>query len=591
MPIRLLPQDVSSKIAAGEVIERPASVVKELVENSLDAGSTEIRIGIAAGGLDEIRVADNGSGIASDEAVLAFERFATSKLTDVPDLEAISTLGFRGEALPSIAAVSHVTLVSRTPDSPEGARVEVSEGETVSAGPAGAGAGTTMTVQRLFANFPARRKFMRSTSSESSRIQAVVSRYALAYPAVRFELTLDGKIAVSTTGSGDLREVLADVYGANVAHAMLEVDVERGDDRPGLYGMVSPASISRSNRSHITTFVNGRWVQDRTLTYSILNAYRGFLMERRFPVAVVDVRASPAEIDVNVHPSKVEVRFRREGPVFSVVQQAVRATLVAGSPVPEIQDTPVAPPDHPAATAGEHPAQPPLAGVDERPQPPLLLGADAPHGGDSPAQTQPAPGPAPTLPQAALPALRVLGQVQSTYIAAEGPDGMYLVDQHAAHERVVFERVTGEFRTKGADSQSLMEPHTVELDPRQQELLQTQQELLSGLGFVVEHFGDRTYMIRAVSSLLTGTEPAQALSDVLDTMAEGGGFESWEERAAYSIACHGAIRASETLTLHEMSELMRQLEGCRQPHTCPHGRPTMIHLTSARLEREFGRTV
>ena len=591
MPIRLLPQDVSSKIAAGEVIERPASVVKELVENSLDAGSTDIRIGIAAGGLDEIRVADNGSGIASDEAALAFERFATSKLTNVPDLEAISTLGFRGEALPSIAAVSHVTLVSRPTDSPHGARVEVNEGETVSAGPAGAGPGTTMTVQRLFANFPARLKFMRSTAAESSRIQAVVSRYALAYPAVRFELTLDGRAAVGTTGSGDLREVLADVYGANVAHAMLEVDVERAEDRPGLYGMASPASISRSNRSHITTFVNGRWVQDRTLTFSILNAYRGFLMERRFPIAVVDVRASPAEIDVNVHPSKVEVRFRREGPVFSVVQQAVRASLVAGSPVPEVRDAPVAPPDHSQAAAGAHPAQPPLLGADERPQPPLLLGAEPQESGATPEPPQATPGASPTLPQAALPALRVLGQVQSTYIAAEGPDGMYMVDQHAAHERVVFERVTEEFRTKGADSQSLMEPQTVDLDPRQQELLQAQRELLAGLGFVVEHFGERTYMIRAVSSLLTGAEPAQALADVLDTMAEGGGFESWEERAAYSIACHGAIRASETLTLHEMSELMRQLEGCRQPHTCPHGRPTMIHLTSARLEREFGRTV
>ena len=587
MPIRLLPQDVSSKIAAGEVIERPASVVKELVENSLDAGSTEIRVAIAAGGLDEIRVADNGSGIASDEAALAFERFATSKLRDVPDLEAISTLGFRGEALPSIAAVAHVTLVSRTPDGPQATRVEVSEGETVSAGPAGAGPGTTMTVRRLFANFPARRKFIRSTASESSRIQAVVSRYALAYPAVRFELTLDGRVAVGTTGSGDLKEVLADVYGANVAHAMLEVDVERGEDRPGLYGMVSPSSISRSNRSHVTTFVNGRWVQDRTLTYSILNAYRGFLMERRFPIAVVDVRASPAEIDVNVHPSKVEIRFRREGPVFSVVQQAVRATLAAGSPVPEIRDRPVAP-QAPLPEAHPGPAR-----IDpgERPQPPLLVGADVPRSGGGPRPAQPEPGPSPALPHVALPALRVLGQVQSTYIAAEGPDGMYLVDQHAAHERVLFERVTGEFQTRGADSQSLMEPQTVELDPRQQEIMGAQGELLAGLGFVVEHFGDRTYMIRAVSSLLTGAEPAQALTDVLDTMAEGGGFESWEERAAYSIACHGAIRANETLTLHEMSELMRQLEGCRQPHTCPHGRPTMIHLTSARLEREFGRTV
>ena len=595
MPIRLLPQEVSSKIAAGEVIERPASVVKELVENSLDAGSGEIRVGIVEGGLDEIRVSDDGSGIAPDQVELAFERFATSKLTDTPDLEAISTLGFRGEALPSIAAVSRVVLVSRAAGD-EGRRVEVSEGEVTRRGPEGAAFGTTVTVLRLFANFPARRKFMRSVAAESSRIQTVIARYALAYPGVRFELTLDGRTVTSTTGSGDLREVMADVYGANVAHAMLEVEADGDSGRPGVRGMISPASISRSNRSHMTTFVNGRWVQDRMLTYSIQDAYRGFLMERRFPIAVIDVIASPAEVDVNVHPSKAEIRFRREGRIFSAVQQAVRATLAAGSPVPEIRDAPVGPPAHAdtasprrgdslgrpphGAAAPSGPAQPGL-GWPAPPMPDDGSHADAPRSSAQP----------PMIPHSTLPVLRVLGQAQSTYITAEGPDGIYLIDQHAAHERVLFERVTGEYLTRGAESQSLMEAQTIDLDPRQQELLEAQQDIVAGLGFVVEHFGDRTYIVRAVSALMTGTDPGQALTDVLDTMAEGGGFESWEERAAYSIACHGAIRANETLTLHEMSELIRQLEACRQPHTCPHGRPTMVHLTSSRLEREFGRRV
>ncbi len=578
MPIRLLPQEVSSKIAAGEVIERPASVVKELVENSLDAGAADIRVSVVQGGLDEIRVSDNGSGIAPGQAELAFERFATSKLTDVPDLEAITTLGFRGEALPSIAAVSRVVLVSREAASDEGARVEVDEGQITYSGPEGAGFGTTVTVRRLFANLPARRKFMRSVAAESSRVQTVIARYALAYPAVRFELALDGKTAVSTTGSGVLREVVADVYGPNVGHAMLEIDVDPQSDRPGVRGMISPASISRSNRSHITTFVNGRWVQDRMLTYSIHDAYRGFLMERRFPIAVIDVKADPDEIDVNVHPSKAEIRFRREGPIFSAVQQAARAALVAGSPVQEIGGSPVGEP----GAARDDPAPP-------GPAQPGLAWPVAPLPDESGHAAAPQPAQPPMLPHSTLPALRVLGQVQSTYITAEGPDGIYLIDQHAAHERVLFEKVTSEYLVRGAESQSLIAPQTVQLDPQQRELLEAQRELVAGLGFVVEHFGGRAYMIRAVSALLTGTDPGQALTDLLDTMAEGGGFEGWEERAAYSIACHGAIRANQTLTMQEMAELIRQLEACRQPHTCPHGRPTMVHLTSARLEREFGR--
>ena len=585
MPIRVLPRDVSSKIAAGEVIERPASVVKELLENSLDAGAEDISVQVAAGGVEEIRVADDGSGIPSGEAELAFERFATSKLSGGPDLDAISTLGFRGEALPSIAAVSDVTLVTRTEDAQSGSLVRVSDGELVDSRGEGAGKGTIVTVRHLFRSLPGRRKFLRSAAAESSRVQTLVTRYALAYPAVKFQLSVDGSTAFSTLGSGDMREVVADLYGSQVAHSMLALDSGAAPveaDQPAVSGMVSPPAVTRSSRSQITIFVNGRWVQNRMLTYALHDAYRGFLMERRFPIAVASITTPLDQVDVNVHPSKAEVRFRREGPVFSALQRAVRSALTVHSPVPELGRGPT----QPAAPAtwpvgGSH-------GVGAATGP-----ADAPAQGHlASVGAVPAPGPVrePILPRAALPALRVLGQVQRTYIAAEGPDGVYLIDQHAAHERVLFERIKDGSLGQEPTSQSLMEPVTVTLDQRQAELAESQQGLVAGLGFRAEPFGGMTYVIRGVPSLLSEGDPGQALVDVLDSMADGGGFESWEERAAYSMACHGAIRANMPLTEQEMSQLTLQLEACQQPHTCPHGRPTMIHLTSARLEREFGRS-
>ncbi len=583
MSIRLLPPDVSSKIAAGEVTERPASVVKELVENSLDAEASEISIEVRAGGTEYIRVSDNGEGIAADEVELAFQRFATSKLSGPPDLEAISTLGFRGEALPSIAAVSKVTLVTRTPSEDAGTRVEVADGKIAGTQPEGAALGTAVTVRQLFSNFPARRKFLRSAASEASRVQSLTIRFALAFPGVRFQLTIDGSQVLSSSGSGDLREVISDVYGASVAHAMLELGDEDQRGEPGVpvpTGMIGPPSLTRANRNHISIFVNGRWVQNRMLGYALQEAYHGFLKERRFPVAAVNVALPYDEVDVNVHPSKTEVRFRREGPVFSALQQAVRHTLTTHSPVPEVAR------GSGPATSGA--AQPHVWST--RPRAHGLTAASGGTGPEPPgaALSQQSP-PEPLVPRRALPALRVLGQSQSTYIAAEGPDGVYLIDQHAAHERVLFERVRTEAASEPPSVQGLMEPATVELDPRQSELADSQSDLLERLGFQVEAFGGRTYILRGVPGLLSDEDPARALIDVLDLMAEGGGFESWEERAAYSIACHGAIRAGKALSQQEMSELIRQLELCEQPHTCPHGRPTMIHLSSAHLEREFGR--
>ncbi|MCH8205702.1 MAG: DNA mismatch repair endonuclease MutL, partial [Chloroflexi bacterium] len=512
--IRILPQDVSSKIAAGEVVERPASVVKELVENALDAGASEISIEIVGGGAEHILVADNGSGIAGDEVELAFQRFATSKVADSSDLEAISTLGFRGEALPSIAAVASVSLITRAADEEFGTRVEVVEGSTPKREPHGAPHGTTVSVRHLFRNLPARRKFLRTVATETTRVQTLVTRYALAYPEVRFRLSADGSQFVSTTGSGDLREAIASVYGLDVGQAMLEVSPDPEDgDAPlvRVTGMTGPPSLDRANRGRISLFVNRRWVQSRSLGYALEQAYHGFLMERRFPVAVVNVALPHEDVDVNVHPAKTEVRFRREGQVFGALQQAVRRAVIAHSPVPEIGRVDAARARHGGESRARAfwPVEPfAAAGPGDIGRTP----------GPSPAQAPP------LLPQKTLPALRVLGQVQATYVAAEGPDGMYLIDQHAAHERVVFERVRAGISSSAPEVQSLLEPATVELDAEQAELLVTHQELFSRMGFEVEPFGGRAYLLRGVPGLLADRDPARALTEVLDSMAEGGGF-------------------------------------------------------------------
>ena len=567
-------------------------MVKELIENSLDAGASSIAVEVRGLGTEYLRVADNGSGIPAAEVELAFQRHATSKLLEARDLGSISTLGFRGEALPSIAAVSRVTLVTRTASETSGTRIDVEDGGTLTVSPQGAAEGTVVTVQHLFRNFPVRRRFLRTAATEVSRVQTLVTRYALAFPGVRLQLVVDGETVFSSSGLGSLREAVSDVYGSQVAAKMLVLGQEQDDQKDNILtatGLVGPPSLTRANRSHISLFVNSRWVQSRMLAYALEQAYHGFLMERRYPMAVVNLTVPFEEVDVNIHPAKAEVRFRHEGQVFQALQQAVRQTLTSHSPVPHVRD-------RSGTTAS--PVRQPLA----RPFWPVGItgppGSSAPsaqpaddESGETAGDTLPLPRRLqPMPPRAVLPVLRVLGQVHSTYIAAEGPDGMYLIDQHAAHERVLFERLRATAVSGPVQVQSLLEPATVELDARQHELVQSHDELLSRLGFHIEAFGARTWLIRGVPAAMSGGDASQDFMEVLDLMAEGGGFESWEERAAYSIACHSAVKAGNTLSREELSELTRQLESCQQPHTCPHGRPTMVHMSAAHLEREFGRT-
>ncbi len=567
MPIKVLDKETVSQIAAGEVVERPASVVKELVENSLDAGATQISVEIKGGGVSRIQVIDNGSGIPQGEAELAFNRYATSKIASPSDLESILSLGFRGEALSSIAAVAEVELVTGVAGEAAGTYLGLKDGVIINRGRKGRSAGTTVTVKNLFRRIPARLKFLKSLATENSHIANIVSRYALAFPEVRFILSIDGRVTLRTPGSGELIDSITQVYGLEVAQNMLEIKAlgwEGGVVASSLLvtGMVGSPKVGRSSRDYLSLFVNRRWVSHRRLAWAVEEAYHGLLMVGKHPVAIINLSLPPQEVDVNVHPTKTEVRFRDEQATFSAVQKAVRQTLIELTPVPRIEEV---------ATPRE---------VSSVPR--LMLWTSI--GGDVNLGLPPAA--TPQTPAQSLPVLRVMGQLLSSYIIAEGPDGLYLIDQHAAHERILFEQIEDQRSRREMEIQMLLEPVAFEVSPRQGESLKAQYEKLAEFGFSIEPFGEGTFLVRAVPALLAGRDWPGMMRELLDS----GGGEGWEERMVISMACHSAVRAGQVLTSDEMREMVRKLEQTALPHTCPHGRPTMIHLSLGQLAREFGRS-
>lgn len=608
MSIQILPPEVADKIAAGEVIERPASVVKELIENALDAGATEIRVEVRDGGQRLVRVADDGSGIPAAEAELAFARHATSKLRTADDLARIVTLGFRGEALASIAAVSQVTLLTRAQEEAVGTFLRLEEGRRVRREERGAPQGTIVTVENLFFNLPARRKFLRSPATEGGRIHEVVSHYALAFPERRFSLVSDGRLAFQTTGSGKMYDVLVKVMGLETAQQMLEVGepqtLSRGmmNHAPTqtlrVSGYISAPSLNRASRTHITLFLNRRWIQDRNLAYAVIQAYHTLLPVGRYPIAVLLIEMDPAEVDVNVHPAKAEVRFRDASGVFQAVQKAVRRALADQAPIPTIGASPrLLDPFSPITERGQRDEIPAgdasqMALDLHRPLPdePLFPAPSAERAGLMQSQEERreiGPASQPT----GIPPLRVLGQMGQMYIVAEGPEGMYLIDQHAAHERVLFERLLADRATASVPSQNLLEPAMVELAPAQAAVLNEALDALAGVGFVVEPFGGTTFLLRAVPAILAQADPVRSLQDVVAGLAEGDDpiEGATEARVALIVCKQGAVKAGQVLSLAEMQQLVRQLEATQSPRTCPHGRPTMLHLSAAQLARGFGR--
>jgi DNA mismatch repair protein MutL len=615
MPIQILKDEVASQIAAGEVVERPASVVKELVENALDAKASQITIQISDAGRRLIEIADDGEGIPAGEMELAIARHATSKLRSAEDLFRIQTLGFRGEALASIASVSRFTLTSRARAAEAGARLRVEGGRCALPEPVGAPVGTVVRVEELFYNVPARLKFLKRDLTERQQIDALVTRYALAYPNVRFHLFQDGRPVLQTSGRGDRREVLAGLYGITIARQMLEVSFE--EEHMHVTGFISPVALTRSNRKEITFFVNGRWVQDGSLAAALLQAYHTLLMVGRYPLAVLFVELDAEEVDVNVHPAKAEVRFRSPDHVFSGVQRAVRRALLAYSPIPPVSSNTWQSPlptrqvdpgwEMPREVDGNR-----LAGwgmptgqgdwPDEiAPGEPGELGSPEPAAQEQPGgqavETEPAgmgsrPGPAGQgeLPSGGLPLLRLIGQVGMTYLVAEGPDGLYLIDQHAAHERVLFERF---MRQRGGPipAQTLLEPATIHLPPASASLLQSQLGVLGELGFAIEPFGPNTFRVRAIPALLIGSDPQAAVRVVVEDFEEDETplQVEIEARLIARVCKRAAVKAGQSLSVEEQRALLQELETCRSPRTCPHGRPTMIHLSVDLLERQFGR--
>ena len=575
MAIQILPDEVASQIAAGEVIERPASVVKELLENAVDASASQVSIHVEQAGRRLIEIADDGSGIPMEELLLSVARHATSKLRSADDLFRITTLGFRGEALASIASVSRLTLLSHSRSSPTGARLLIEGGHAGKVEPAGIPNGTVVRVEDLFYNVPARLKFLKRDATERQQIDGLVTRYALAYPDVRFQLFHDSRPVLQTSGNGNRREVLANLYGVETARQMVEVALE--DEGMRISGFTSPVALTRSNRREMTFFVNGRWVKDPALNSALLQGYHTLLMVGRFPMAVLFLEIPPEEVDVNVHPAKAEVRFRRADRVFSLVHRSVRRTLLANSPVPQLNPT------YWRSESSQRVIDPAWEMAAQANLPPAAQTVP------EPLQGSPAAG-ADILPSGQMPLLRLVGQVGATYLVAEGPDGLYLIDQHAAHERVLFEKWMAQHE-KQVPSQALLSPVLVELSPQSAQVITSQLPNLVDLGFQVEPFGPGAFQVRALPAILSRLDPAAALRVIVEDFEEDETplQAEVEARLAARICKRAAVKGGQTLSVEEQRALLTDLERCESPRTCPHGRPTMIHLSVDLLERQFGR--
>ncbi len=486
-------------------------------------------------------------------------------------MESLATLGFRGEALPSIAAVAEVDIVTCASGESVGTHLVLKEGAVVDRDHQARSPGTTITVRQLFRSVPARLKFLKSPATENSHVAQVVSQYALAFPEVKFTLAIDGRTLLRTPGSGRLIDSVIAVYGPEIARNMLEIGQEKewegSTSSVTVTGMVGSPAVSRASRDYLSFFVNRRWISSRWLAWAVEEAYHGLLMTGKHPVAIIHIALPTREVDVNIHPTKTEVKFQNERAVVTAVQRAARRALMELAPVPQIEE---------AAPTYTAPA---------RPRPVLPLeGLAFLNTSERPASSPPLAQPTPAF---SLPALRLLGQLSASYIVAEGPDGLYLIDQHAAHERILFEQIKSQLAQQKIEVQGLLEPATLEVSPRQDALLKLHHQDLAEFGFSLEPFGERTYLVRAVPVWLDKKDWLGVLRELMDSPMGGGG--DWRERIAISIACHSAVRAGQGLSDDEMRNLIRELEKTALPNTCPHGRPTMTHLSSGQLAKEFGR--
>lgn len=574
--IRILDDVVANKIAAGEVVERPASVVKELVENSLDAGATRIEVEVEDGGRRLIRVTDNGCGMDEEDAILSLQRHATSKIATAEDLYRIQTLGFRGEALPSIAAVSELLLRTRTPEAEVGVEIRVEGGKVVDFRRVGCPPGTTVEVRRLFFNTPARLKFLKSAGTEMGHIADRIARFALLYHSVSFRLLHDGQEVFHSPASEEMLHAIAAVYGREVAREMVPLDLETPILR--IRGYISKPLVSRSSRNYQTYFVNGRFVQSRTLTHALYEGYHTLLMVNRHPIAVVVLEIDPSLVDVNVHPAKAEVRFTREWEVHELLKRAVETALERAHllPAASLQGA--------AATA---PSQPPSSSL------PLIEALQRRRQEAVPTRPSEPLGTYVELGEDFLPRrMTPLGQILNSYILAESEEGLLIIDQHAAHERVLYEQFMAREAHEPVKRQALVVPATLHLSPQEARTVEEHRETLKELGFLLEPFGRDTYLLRSVPLAIASLPYERILRDIIEELALTAatrGFAPHRDEVLGMMACKSAIKAGDPLSPQEIERLLEQLRQARRPYTCRHGRPTIICITRAELERKFKR--
>jgi DNA mismatch repair protein MutL len=607
--IRILSDNVANKIAAGEVVERPASVAKELIENSLDAGATELRVDVEGGGRSLLRVSDNGCGLLRDDALLAFERHATSKLSNVDELESISTLGFRGEALPSIASVSRLTLETRTDDEPTATRVEIAGGKILRCDETAHVRGTTITVRDLFFNVPARRKFLRSDATELAHIASLVTHYSLAHPDKSFELNHGTRELLRVAPVATSRERVFEVFGAEALDELIELPVFSAQQgRFCLSGFISRPQIQKTNRNSIFLFVNRRLIRDKLLMHAISSAYHNLMPPACYPFALLFVDCDPGEVDVNVHPSKTEVRFRSASFVHDFVRDTLRATLVEQRPVAEAPPPSPLPLDTPPQPAAGLPfsefsqqienfrfdalSEPrsvlpePRSVLPDAP-PELRLKVPETHGGWPEGVTlDVTPG------MASLADLRVLGQLHASFILAVGPDGLWIIDQHVAHERILFEQNLRAQAAGKVEQQRLLLPVVLRLSGAQQIEFEAIADELARSGFECEPFGRSTIAVKAAPAGLSQTDLEKVLFEILE-IREGefraASISDLRRGIAASLACRAAIKINMPLDLTRMEWLLSELGRTECPMSCPHGRPVALRYSTREILRSFHR--
>ncbi len=554
--IRVLPRELVEKIAAGEVVERPASVVKELVENSIDAGASKIFVFVKKGGLEEIRVVDDGIGMNEEEAKLAFKRHATSKIKDEDDLNRITTLGFRGEALPSIAAVSKVEMLTRKKGEIAGTRIVIEGGELKKVESSGAPPGTSILVRDLFYNTPARRKFMKDERYEFGHILGIMEKYTLAYENIHFKLVHNGRVVIDSP-PGDLRDRVARIWGKDVAKDMVWVE---HDGRVKFRGLISKPYLTRKDKNKIVIFVNGRYVKNYALSNFIIEGYGTLLFRDSYPYAVLMLQVPPEEMDVNVHPAKYIVKFHNEGEIRKAIKDEIWNTLTSKDNIPQ-------------------------KSMEKKSERPVLVGDVKKERQVVFEVEKKKKSLFDYISRSRLPGYEVLGQFDDTYIVVKSKDSLIIVDQHAAHERIRYERFLREMKDKKI--QELIDPVIIELGARDYEDIMAVKDQLREFSLIIEDFGNGSVVVRGIPPILKRSEVEDIIRGIIDLGPKL--IEKKRDEIIKLISCKGAIKAHDKLSIYEMEDLIGQLLKCENPYTCPHGRPTMIRFTPQDLEKMFKR--